>query len=447
MGKKHLKSKKSEKSKSDKTKDDVKPSEPVVTSVVERTMTATMEDSTYKKNDHRFWKNKPVPDYNENSFKCETIEKLMEREIYKQEEPLKVPVNFSWDEFSGVDDEKVLELSFFLNLNYEVDNSLFYSHFTPQFLQWSLGKTHKNGSFLVLRKDGNICGSIGTIYKTMTVFDKTETTVEFNFACVVPELRKKNMLCVMIDEMIRRTLQHLKSTDTEINFGFFMTQNMVPSPVAEINYYHRPLSVLKLSDLKFVDLGEKDFEPKIQFYSSVDPIRPDFVAALPEHYETIYNLYNTTTKTFNVYQNFSFDEFKYFMFDNQFMKTYVYLNKDKEVVDFGSVNIKTLNVAGKKEVIRVGLVHFYSANVLAPETTVSYLISVCKYLKMDCVELTDTMWNRDFLMIDPLLTDVYTQKKFGMKFLKPVDNHMSKKNLNFFNLTCPKMKSNQLMSF
>jgi hypothetical protein len=131
------------------------------------------------------------------------------------------------------------------------------------------------------------------------------------------------------------------------------------------------------------------------------------------------------------------------MFDNDFMKTYVYIEKDT-VVDFGSFYSLPYNIKDSAEKIKACYLFLYSTNVLSADTNINNLLTCARDLKFDVFNATDVMWTRDALLITAKPDDESDNEDYKriyeLKFLKG----SGKIHLNFFNWKSPKVEPSQL---
>jgi glycylpeptide N-tetradecanoyltransferase len=392
------------------------------------------------KKDHKFWYNKPVTDFGDFNAISHEIEDLTKREVYSKTEELKLPSGFVWELFDFADNETMNEVLDFLDKHYLVDvTNKFSINYTKEFLKWSIGN---NGFLLGIRASKPdattyICGTVGVIYRDVTVFDKTTKMAEVNYLCTHRDLRGKHMAGVLIDEAVRRIC------GTGITHGIFTTEKLIPTPITKIRYYHRPLNFLKLHKLGFISLGDDKLDEKLSHFEITEKVSSQCVSAEPKHYEDVYRLYKSAASTFNIYNNYTYEEFVYYMFENDFMKTYVYIEKDR-VIDFGSFYSLPYNIKDSTEKIRACYLFLYSTNVLSADTNINNLLTCARDLKFDVFNATDVMWTRDALLITAKPGDESDNEDYKriyeLKFLKG----SGKIHLNFFNWKSPKVEPSQI---
>ena len=392
------------------------------------------------KKDHKFWQNKPVPDFDDFNIVSHEIEDLTKREVYSKTDELRLPPCFTWELVDFSNDGHANDVVEFLNEHYLIDiKNKFSINYTKEFLKWSLGDAGFLLSIRSVRPDNTtyICGTVGVIYKNVTVFDKTTKMAEVNYLCTHKELKNKNMASVLIDEAVRRICK------TGITHGVFTTEKLIPSPITKIRYYHRPLNFLKLHHLGFINLGEDKLDEKLKYFEITDKIDSHYTLATPDQYADVYRLYQEMVTTFNIYNNYSYEEFVHYMFNNEFMQTYVYC-REGVVVDFGSFYSLPYNIKNSTEKISTCYLFLYSTNVLNADAHINNLLICAHTLKFDVFNAIDVMWTREALLIsskpDDESDDEDYKRIYELKFLKG----SGKINFNFFNWKSPKIKPSQL---
>lgn len=388
------------------------------------------------KNEHTFWKNKPVPDYNEFSTTISEIDDISKRKIYTNDISLKLPNGFKWKILNILDELDINNIIIFLKKYYEEYENI-YREYNKEFIRWYIG----DGFILGMESDiYGLCGIIGVIYRNTTIFDKTKKMAEINFLCVHKKLRKKNMASIMIDEVSRIICK------SNIYQGIYITEYIVPTPITQIKYYYRPINFQKLFNLGFFNI-EKNYLlnnklqstlQQIQYFKIYELPHYKYVEAKPIHYKEIYNIYCEMTNTFNIYNNYTENEFNKVMFDNKIINTFVYL-KDDKVIDFGSFYSLSYNIKGSIETINVCYLYLYSTNILNAYENINNLIKHANQLNFDVFYIANNMWTGDALLINEEEKEE-EERVYELKFQKGI----KKRGYHFFNLKCPKIKPKQL---
>lgn len=386
--------------------------------------------------EHKYWNNKPVIGYESIPLLSRKIEDLSLRQVYTQDNTLKIPNGFSWItlDLNNKDTSKLVEK--FLEDNYLIDVSdKFILKYTGDFINWAFGN---NSLFIgITDNNGELCGTIGCRIRNIVVFDKIEKMADTNFLCVRKNLRNKGMPMVLIDEMTRRL------NKIGVSVGIFTTGRQIPSPTTTIRYFHRPLNYEKLTNSGFIKLkdldsttGQNFFDPK----QTNDKIR----VVKTEDYEIIYELYIKEMTNYNIYIKYTLEEFISFFFNNEYMKTFVLMNKEDMVCDFFSFYLLPYLVKDTNEKIEVGYLYTNTTNNYDIDEILDNFIYHGYDMKLDLLNIMDIMQIRKALLInekkDIDSDDENTKKPFQHKFLKGT----GKLYLNFFNWEVPRIMPGQL---
>ena len=391
-----------------------------------------------KKYSYNFWKNKPVQKFDQMSVCSEQIEDdLQKRAVYGNNESIKLPESMKWIEIDMNDNESLQKVIDFLKLYY-VKNK-FRSDYTSDFLRWVIS----SDGFMIAIVDklsNSICGTIGASIKHITVFDKTEKFGNVNFLCAHPMYRKKKIAFTLIDEAVRRIVKR------GVNRGCFTTERCVPTPITVMRYYHRPINYLKLQKYGFCDAGgnpeivHKKFEVKNEFPLNCNKMNNT-------HIKECYKLYRLFISRFNVYCEYSEEEFENMLIDNKFVKSYVVVENDK-VVDFMSYYVLPYSIENVDEQINCAYLFLHSCNKITGGDMVEKMFQILKINEMDLLHVTDTMLMSDVLLTKELKNaqnsdaDDY-DNVFEHKFLKG----NGKLHFNLFNWKCPEIKPRQISWF
>lgn len=387
---------------------------------------------------HRFWNNKPVMDYKENSTNSNQIEDISTRQVYNPDSRLSLPSGFKWDDLDLSDSTVLNEFTNFIRENYLEDKSgKFITNYTSEFLKWSLGTNYY--VIGVRTSNGSLCATVAVSLKNVTVFDKTQLMGECTYLCVHQKLRGKNMSSVLIDEAVRV----LCTKGTQV--GVFTTERVVPSPLCKLTYFHRPLNYKKLNRLGFLDIKDVSSDTCHTHFAIEKDVPENCRLASVSDYEKIYELHKLMLTTFNISVDQSLKEFIHYYFENDFMKTYVFTNDKDEVVDYFS--FYNLNTYSKEhnEDVKTAVLHTYTTNTHDVDELFDYVLRVAYANKYDQLNVTDNMLNRKALLIsDKEDTDSDENNKkertYGHKFLRG----SGRVNFYFFNWKCPRVLQCQL---
>lgn len=389
-----------------------------------------MTDEKYEERTQKstYWWNKPVMNFNNISYSNKRIEDISERSVYTSDIPVKIPSVFKWTEIDIKDNAKMTEVSIFLRMHYISDPSnIFTFNYTPEFIRWALGD---KGFILGLYVGSTLCGTVGVIIRRIQVFNEIVKMAEVNFLCAHPKYRGKKMVNVLIDEAIRRSYK------CGMEAGIFTTERLIPSPITSLQFYHRALNYEKLYDTKFMMIGEPS---ELNTHLQIGEPDSKFVLVTEDYYDILYDLYMKNMTTYNLHVVYDRDEFIHYYCNNMFMRTYI-LMVDGTAKDYVSYFLLDSLVEGRDVVIKAGYAMSYSRNTESPEYMVHNMLKLAKRDGLDVFNMTDTMQNSQVLLIDDNDKDGIPDRTYGLNFVRGT----GRLNLNLFNWSCPRMKTNQV---
>ena len=136
----------------------------------------------------------------------------------------------------------------------EDDDNMFRFAYSREFLRWALLAPGYRKSWMCgvrVSGTGKLVAFISAIPMGMRVQDATVEMVEINFLCVHKKLRQKRLAPVMIKEITRRV------NLCNIWQAVYTAGVLLPRPVAQCQYWHRPLNPKKLISVGFSSLGPR----------------------------------------------------------------------------------------------------------------------------------------------------------------------------------------------
>lgn len=395
--------------------------------------------SEAKKFEYHFWKNKPIDSFNENTTSSTQIaDDSVIANIYEKNDPTELPNNMRWMEVNMNDDIMLENIIKFLKSYYLIDlTNKFRLDYTLDFLKWSLGT---DGFMIVIMTNDIICGVVGADIKNITICDKTDNFGVVDFLCVHPIFRQKKLVCILINEIIR------KIAKCGIYRGCFTAERCIPSPIATMRYYHRPINYVKLQKYGFANMGENPEIIQKQF-DLTNKLSNNYIPMQEKHISKAYELYILFMNKFKFYCNYSQQQFKSLLIDNKFTKSYVILKND-EVIDFCSYYELPYTIENIDDKINAGYIFLHSCNNVSIDEIIDNLLIIMKNNNLDLFNITDTM-----LLSNALLTKTFI---FGedsdVEDYCKIYRHMflkgsGKLHINLFNWKCPKMSSNEISWF
>lgn len=205
---------------------------------------------------HAFWETQPVTQYEEVAGSNEDgpIDAPKTVEDVKKD-PYNLPANFQWCECDMRDPATVKEVYELLAQNYvEDDDNMFRFDYSPAFLSWALQPPGFKQEWHIgvrVSSSKKLVGFITAIPATLRVRGQAIKMVEINFLCVHKKLRSKRLAPVLIKEITRRVNLH------DIWQAAYTAGVVIPTPVAECQYWHRSLNPKKLISVGFSKLSQR----------------------------------------------------------------------------------------------------------------------------------------------------------------------------------------------
>lgn len=401
-----------------------------------------------------YWHDKPVTPLEEVKFGgCKPInEKFGNTGRYSSENPIEV-TGFTWKTLTVQDDlEKVVK---FLNMNNYIDpRENFNTVYSDHYLRRTLGS---DGKILTLMFNDIVIATVGYCVRNVTVNEYKEDFAVADFLCVHPKYRFKKgtnkkpdqpgkLVQVVIDELIR-TLNTFG-----VKQGMFQTERYVPTPIATLRWYYRPLNYGKLFRCKYL-LLDGDLEELQEHFQIKMQVGRNYNLATEEDLDDIYQMYQTYKKRFNVCVNYTKKQLGERLFNPCTTTLVLKSTKDNKVIDFVTYYVLEHKVKKSKETLKCGYIGLYTCNKEDPTILIS---NVLRYVtanseQKDCSDL-DLMFlntsnqNKDVTLTDDLypeeVSDDETEEKKAADLLFMKD--IRKSNVNLFNFRSQSLKQYQV---
>tara|TARA_B110000908_G_C10256667_1_gene456024 strand:- start:529 stop:1752 length:1224 start_codon:yes stop_codon:yes gene_type:complete len=402
-------------------------------------MSTRYSDITDKK--FGYWNNKPVMKLNDIVGRSSYLRNDAKLNT-NTTQTTNLPTGYTWNKVDICDDKCMAYISLFLSEHYKRGtNSEYTITYTNDLIRWQMGN---NGYFMTINDNqNNIVGLIGYTYRTLQIYSDKITITEPLYMCCLPNYRHKGIARVLMDETIKQ------SKMMGINKGLFCNNQIVPTPVATIRQYSRPIDYKKLREHDFIEVsGVKDEIAHDRTRIKLRPTSRYIVAEkTEENINTVYRLYNEYMTTFNLHLVMTKQELVNYLFDEKYVKTILALNEENKVVDFISYNFYDILNPNKEtdNIIKTANILMYSSI----ETRVDVLfVNVLKHINMDKIHLVyinDMMHANDAILSNVKLSNEDTDDEeenatYDFNIIKT-----SKKTfINLYNWQCGKFKQNMV---
>lgn len=345
-----------------------------------------------KKHDYQFWNTQPVPGLTETVYLEGEIRKLeLESEITH------IPSEFELKTVDMTVQSNLHDISLFLSRHYIEDTKgLFRPIFSEQFLSWYyLTPTYDPDFTIGIYRNNIMCAFIGGTVIDMQFGKKIVKTVDVNFLCVHPKLRKKGLAVFLMKELARR------STMKNVSQGYFTTDVYLPKPFARVQTYCRAINLRILVETKFTKIidGVRMQDAELSLKLPTDLPNTNFIPMKEEHVTQTYESLNKYFQKYKIHPVFSLEQFKHYFFNNEIVTTYV-VEKNGKVVDmlsFYNLPSQVLNPTKEHKMLNVAYVYYYTSNEETPYKMLKNTLIVANQKHVDVVQATDMMENKDIM--------------------------------------------------
>ena len=342
---------------------------------------------------HLFWKTQPI-DISKNNIINEPISVITINDV--QKEPYTLPDNFTWCTLN-IDDDNDLNLIYKFLLDYynSSKNASKKYHYQKDFLRWFLKPYEYYDDLLVgVKYNNKLVATIFGIPMTIKVYDKNIKMVEINFLCVHESLRNKRLAPVLIKEITRRTNLH------GIFQAFYTASNDLPNSLMKCSYYHRPLNIPKLVDIKFIEKPDKiSLQGFSKLFKILDNTTINIRQIEPKDYNICCKLLNDYNNKFKISVIFNQEEFNnHFAFKENIIETFVVEN-NYQITDFISFFFipSKLNNDTKHIYLSKAYVYYYFNTLTDLCTLVDNGLYLMKKKNIDVVNAMKQYNNEEFL--------------------------------------------------
>jgi glycylpeptide N-tetradecanoyltransferase len=361
---------------------------------------------------------------------------------FKRNEQTVLPQGYTWNKVDICDEKNMTNVSSFLSQHYKRGTESQYKViYTNDLIRWQMCN---NGYFMTVNDNqNNIVGLIGYTHRTLQLYSDRMTITEPLYMCCLPNYRNKGIARVLMDETIRQ------SNMMGINKGLFCNNRIVPTPIATIRQYSRPINYKKLREQDFVSIsGIDDTLAHDRTKIKLRPSNRYIVAEnTTENINIVYRLYNEYMNTFNLHLVMSKQELTNYLFNDNYVKTILVLDEKSRVVDFISYNFYDILNPNREtdNIIKTANILMYSSI----ETRVDLLfINVLKHINKDKIHLlyiNDMMHTNDAILSSlKLSTDDTDDEEEHATYDLNIIKTSKKTFINLYNWQCEKFKQNMV---
>ena len=338
---------------------------------------------TFNDKNHSFWSVQPIV-YNKNNNQY-INRQISYIDLYKtQQTPHELPNNMEWYNIDINKSEDIDELYIFLLNNYVTDiNETLRFAYPKEFLIWFLNQPgYINDLHIGIKHNNILIACIFGIPLYTNIFGKIINQVEINLLCVHKDLRKFRIAQILIEEVIRRTKFNM------IWAAIYSGTQKLPHSICKVDYYHYPLNISKLMDIKFINNPYKSvYKSTINSNVLIELIKDTDI-------KECCNKLNDFLIKYKINRCFSYAQFKHhFICNNKnIIESYI-IKKDGKITDFISFYyLPSLILNNKKhKVLNKGYLYYYFNNDIKLVDLVIELIKIMKKKKIDVIDCINIM--------------------------------------------------------
>jgi len=327
-----------------------------------------------------YWLNKPVMKFTERHLT--PSQRVSDEQMAKVGVVQEVlPEGYKWN-VVYLDNNELKNVCDFLNIfkyNVSLDK-----------LRWVM----RTGFFVTINDQNNsIIATVGTTPKNMQLASHQYTVMEPLYMCCLDEYKQTGIPKVLMNELTRLSVL------SNFNKGIFLNNRIVSKPIATIRQYARPINYIKLRQHNFIDIIERD-ENVVQTKLNIH-LKPNkkYVYAEPteENVNIVYDLYTTYMCSFNVHMILTKEEIKHYLFNADYVKTYLVYNDENKPIDFISYTFNDI-ATETTDTIKTASILMYSSNNIIAELLFINILKQLSFDGIDIVYINDMMNNNEFIL-------------------------------------------------
>lgn len=318
--------------------------------------------------EYKFWKTQPVPSLDEVVDREGPIDSTKVAADIPAE-PLPLLGEFEWSTID-VDDAAQLDEVYTLLYEHYVEDqdATFRFKYSHEFFKWALKPPGWKQEWHVgvrVKLLGKLVALIAAVPMTLQLntLGLVVPSVEINFLCIHKKLRSKRLAPVLIKEITRRVNRH------DIWQALYTAGVVLPSPLAQCRYTHRPLNWLKLYDVGFSHLPQdKTKAAMVAHYALPNaPTTPGLRPMERRDVDAVHALLHRFQRKFELVQVFTKDELAHWLLGGpegcSKIKTYVVEAADGRILDFFSYYLLPFSVLNHASHSELGIAYlFYYAS-------------------------------------------------------------------------------------
>jgi glycylpeptide N-tetradecanoyltransferase len=347
---------------------------------------------TESDSNHEFWKVQPVPKFAEmtsdevtnSGYLTETLEGV--RTV-----PFDLPSGYAWADFDFavvqtdaanipanipanienpsanthknhhvlIINQHMREVYEFLRDNYCTGEVEFQFNYSPELLLWAMCPPGYSKTLHLGIRDakGSLVGFVSGAPMNLRIYNAHKRLVEINFLCVKQGERNNKLAPVLIEEVARR-VRFLGMWQ-----AIYTSTRVLPHSLATVNYYHRPLDVRRLIEMKFMNKRQGLTLASIIKLHAL-PAEPTINIRLltARDVSGACQMLNKFLSAYHIAPEFTLEEFRHnFMPRDQIVYSYVVLGQSIGG-DVKTESVKTESV--RTDPVIIGFISFYKVQSL-----------------------------------------------------------------------------------
>lgn len=346
---------------------------------------------------HNFWKSQPIQNTLNKIKINESSDVTTLNDDMFPKDPYKLLDNYMWYTLNPENQDDLSDLQLFLYENYNDNGDNFGLSYSKDLLYWFMNKPNVfKDMFFCVKYNNKIVGSILVVPITVSIFDKISTVFETSFLCINKKIRHKNLASILIKEALRRMYHNGHS------YGYYTTHLKLPNSLTSTKFYHKPINVKKLFDIKFLPKSNNiSFSSYEKIYKINDKLKSNMRKMKESDLEICCNKLNEFNKKFKIYQIFTLEEFKHkYFYSDKIVDSYI-VEKNNIITDFISVCYIKSRVFNNDKYTEYSIGQIY--NYFYENSLIDLISDVSYFMKENNIDVLNCLNQMDnHLFIDKL---------------------------------------------